>query len=93
MSGVEVFKEFLKNVRMAELPLVLLRPREISEDISYSGDYDFFIDSTYNDKLLKIMFDLAVQRAFSFSISRVKHGKVDITIYDKTQNRMIALEI
>ena len=93
MSGVEVFKEFLKNVRMAELPLVLLRPREISEDISYSGDYDFFIDSSYNDKLLKIMFDLAVQRAFSFSISRVKHGKVDITIYDKTQNRMIALEI
>ena len=93
MSGVEVFKEFLKNVHMANLPLVLLRPREISEDISYSGDYDFFIDPSYNDKLLKIMFDVAVKSSTSFSITRVKHGKVDITIYDKDEDKKVALEI
>jgi len=93
MSGVEIFKKFLQKVKEVNLPLVLLRPREISESISYSGDYDFFIDPKYNDRLLKIMFDLAVDSATSFSITRAKHGKVDITIYDKDEDKKIALEI
>jgi len=93
MSGVEVFKEFLKNVYIANLPLILLRPREICEDMSYSGNYDFFIDPSYNDKLLKIMFDLAVKNSISFSIIRVKYSKVDIAIYDKDEDKKISLEI
>ena len=93
MSGVEVFKEFLRNVYKESLPLILLRPRDISEDISYSGDYDFFIDAKYNDKLLKIMFDLAVDNSISFMVTRAKHGKIDITIYDKYEDKKIALEI
>jgi len=93
MSGIEVFKIFLDRVKGVNLPLVMLRPREIREDISYSGDYDFFIEPRYNEKLLKIMFDLAVQSNTSFSVTAQKYGKIDITIYDKHEDKKIALEI
>ena len=92
-SAVKVFKLFLKNVKIASLPLILLRPREISEMISYSGDYDFFIPPEFNDALLSIIFDTAVATRSSFSVTRTKHGKVDITLYSRSDNRSIALEI
>jgi len=92
-SAVEVFKLFLQNVKSADIPLVLLRPREISETISYTGDYDFFISPEFNDSLLSIMFDTAVTTHSSFTVSRVKHGKVDITLYSRIDNKSIALEI
>ena len=93
MSAVDCFKFFLKSVSLSSLPLVLLRPREISEEVSYSGDYDFFIESQYNEKLLEIIFQVSVELNFAFSVSRVKHGKLDITIYDREKNQQIALEI
>ncbi|QOP46111.1 hypothetical protein [Sulfurimonas paralvinellae] len=92
-TGVTIFQLFLQKVISADIPLVLLRPREISEEISYSGDYDFFVHPHYNHELLKIMFELGVETGTSFSISRKKHAKVDINIYDKEDNKVIALEI
>jgi len=50
-SAVEVFKLFLENVKSADVPLILLRPREISETISYTGDYDFFISPRFNNSV------------------------------------------
>ena len=59
-TAVEVFKYFLEKVREAGLPLISLRPREISESVSYSGDYDFFIPPEFMNALLTVMFKTAV---------------------------------
>ncbi len=92
-SAVKVFKVFLKRVQEVNLPLILLRPREISETISYTGDYDFFIPPEFNDSLLSVMFNISVATNSSFTITRTKHGKVDITLYSRSDNQSISLEI
>jgi len=93
MSAVEVFKILLGNIQKAQLPLILLRPREISENISYTGDYDFFIPPMYNNELLKIVLDTAISTNSSFTVTRAKHGKIDVTLLNSIDNKSIALEI
>ena len=92
-TAVEVFKYFLDQVNEAGLPLVLLRPREISEATSYTGDYDFFIPQKSTDTLLTIMHKVAIETCSSFSVSRRQYGKIDITLYSRLDNQSIALEI
>lgn len=88
-----VFKYFLNEVNKARLPLVLLRPREISESISYTGDYDFFIPPRFMDSLLILLHNVAIDTSSSFTINRRQYGKIDITLYSRLDNQSIALEI
>lgn len=93
ISAVEVFKILLNNIQEAQVPLILLRPREISESISYTGDYDFFMSPKFNDTLLKIVLDTAVSTSSSFIVTRAKHGKMDVTLLNSEDGESIALEI
>lgn len=92
-TAVEVFKYFLQRIREVELPLILLRPREISEDISYSGDYDFFIAPKHVNPLLQVMYQVAVETRSTFTVSRLQHGKIELSLYSRADNQYISLEI
>lgn len=92
-SAVDVFKRFLERVKSKKIPLVSLRPKEISESKSYEGDYDYFLPPIYVNELLQIVFDLAVSENISFTINRYKHGKAVIILHNRTDNQSIFLEV
>lgn len=92
-SAVETFECLLERARMIKLPLISLRPKEISEDVSYEGDYDYYLPPMYMNALFQIVFDLAVEEKTSFTINRYKHGKAVIVLHNRSDNRSIFLEI
>lgn len=93
VTAVDTFQQLLERVRERQLPLISLRPKEISEAAAYEGDYDLFLPPQYMDELFRIVFDLAVEKHSSFTINRYKHGKAVIVLHNRADNRSIFLEI
>ena len=60
-TAVDTFQRLLEKVRSKQLPLISLRPKEISENAAYEGDYDLFLPPEYMNELFEIVFDLAVE--------------------------------
>lgn len=92
-TAVNIFQQLLERVQAKQLPLISLRPKEISEDAAYQGDYDLFLPPQYMNELFRITFDLAVEKRTSFTINRYKHGKAVIVLHNRADNRSIFLEI
>ncbi len=92
-TAVDTFHRLLEKVRSKQLPLISLRPKEISENAAYEGDYDLFLPPEYMNELFEIVFDLAVEGGSSFTINRYKHGKAVIILHNRADNRSIFLEI
>jgi len=93
VTAVMIFKTLLERVQAQAIPLISLRPREISESVSYTGDYDLFIAPEYMNLLLKIVFDLAVETQSSFTINRYKHGKAVLILHSRLDNKSIFVEL
>lgn len=92
-SAVEIFECVLERARTKKLPLISLRPKEISEMVSYEGDYDYYLPPAYMNELFQIVFDLAVEEKTSFTVNRYKHGKAVVVLHNRSDNRSIFLEI
>lgn len=92
-TAVEIFELLLKRVQENSIPLVLLRPREISEEISYEGDYDFFLPPEKLNQLLRMAFDLCALYGNSFTVNRYKYGKAVLVLHNHSDNRSIFLEL
>jgi thymidylate kinase len=92
-TAVKVFKLLLDRVQEKGIPLISLRPKEISEEMAYSGDYDFFLSSDSMDELFRIVFEIATETKSSFTINRYKHGKAVIVLHNQADNRSIFLEL
>ena len=86
-------KEFLEALKNKDIIIAHLRYKPLTEDVAFSGDYDF-ITSPYNiNSILQTLFDMASIANIDFVINRVKYGKLMIYIYSNLDTRPIILEI
>ena len=73
-----LFERLILLLHKHEIPIVLLRVKDISEDTLYSGDFDFYLDPTYKKKLFTFIFDFLSKNEINFFIDQKKYGKTKI---------------
>ncbi len=87
-----LFERLILLLHKHEIPIVLLRVKDISEDTLYSGDFDFYLDPTYKKKLFTFIFDFLSKNEINFFIDQKKYGKTKIFIFNDVE-KILQLEI
>jgi len=86
-------EKFFTSLNEEQIPLVSLRYKPYTEEMAFSGDYDYVCASKDLNAIFQTLFTLATQMQVNFTIDRVKYGKSMIRIYDDSNDESILLEI
>lgn len=92
-SSINFLKQFLEELAARNIIIASLRFKPLTEEMAFSGDYDFITSAKNIDEILNSLFDLAASKCINFVINRSKFGKLVIQIHDKEEHKSIALEI
>ncbi len=92
-ESINFLRQFLDVLATKHIVIASLRYKPFTEEMAFSGDYDFITSETNIDDILNIFFDLASRDCINFVINRTKFGKLIIQINCNTHDKSIVLEI
>lgn len=85
----------LDDLRLAGIPFVLLRHRELSPSEMFQGDYDFLIDDRDTPRFLKVLMTSLADRRHLFLLHNPGHPlahKSTVRIFDPVAGKFVTLE-
>lgn len=92
-ESINFLKQFLEALATKRIAIASLRYKPFTEEMAFSGDYDFITTEIHIDDILNTFFELASRDRINFVINRTKFGKLIIQINSNDNNKSILLEI
>jgi hypothetical protein len=88
---LRVLQSLIERGQSEEIPLVLLRPREVDAATMFDGDFDFLIDETRFAEILQAVFSTCQAAGVSFVLQQQSAFKRQIDLLD-VSGRSVTLE-
>ena len=89
---LQICIDLLNHLYESKFPFAELRPKQLSAEVCFTGDYDFLYDGTRKQELIRKIILFLKDRGASFFIFLKNSQKTQVQIFDYGTEKKIILE-
>ena len=91
-NALEACRQLLGHLNKLNFPFAELRPKPLTPEVCFSGDYDFLYDGKKKPELIREIVLFLKYKGASFVILRKNHQKLQVQVFDYASGQKIILE-